>query len=227
MATYLELVKKLASKSGSMDEDAITTVTGLAGRSRKMANWVSEAYTNIQISRRDWGWLVTEFEWPLIPGTAVYTPASFNLDRFATWEMDRQWYMPLTIRDDSIGVSDENALPQMSFEQYRTRYGRGDQSDLNRPVDWAISPRNEILFGPYPDAAYVVRGQYVKGPQTLAGNSDIPEMPERFHQLIVWEALRLMMLDDGAYQEVSFPTQEMATLRHLLEIDQLPEVAIP
>lgn len=229
MATYLELVKRLARESGSMDEDNITTVVGLNGRARKMAHWVSQAYTNIQNDRRDWGWLVASFTWNLIPGTAVYTPASLNLTRFTSWVKDKDWYMPLSIYDGSIGLSDEHEVRQVSHEYWRSRYGRGDQTSdyWNRPTEWAVSPRNELVFGPYPDKAYTIRSQYVKGPQTLAANSDIPEMPERFHQIIVWEALRLLMLHDGAYQEAAFPTQEMAILRHQLELDQLPEVVIP
>lgn len=227
MATYLDLVKDLARESGSMDQSNITTVTGVSGRTEKMANWVKQAYTNIQNSRRDWGWMVEEFSYPLIPGTAVYTPASFNLTRFASWAVDRHWYMPLSIRDDSLGLGNEQPLPQVCYEEWRSLYGRGDQSNWMRPTLWAISPKNELVFGAYPDIAYVVRGQYVKGPQILAANADVPEMPERFHQLIVWEALRLLMLHDGAYNEASFPTQEMAVLRHGLESDQLPEVVVP
>lgn len=227
MATYLELVKKLASKSGSMDEDAIATVVGLTGRSRKIANWINEAYTNIQNWRRDWGWLTQDFTYDLLPGTNVYTPASFSLTRFATWSGDKDWYMPLTLFDPLLGDSDEHEIAQVGYQYWKTKWDRGDQTDWDRPIEWALTPKNEIVFGPTPDQTYTVRGTYVKGPQTLAANGDIPEMPERFHQLIVWEGLRLMMLDDGAYQEASFPTVEMATLRHELDIDQLPEVTIP
>lgn len=227
MATYLELVQDLARESGSMDPSNITTVTGLTGRSAKMANWVKQAWTNIQNSRRDWGWMVCEFTDTLIPGTAVYTANSFNLTRFSRWAVDRHWYMPLSLRDDSIGLSDEHEIPQISYEEWRSLYGRGDQTDQHRPTVWAISPKNELVFGAYPDDDYTVRGQYVKGPQILAANADIPEMPERFHQLIMWEALRLLMLHDGAFNEASFPTQEMAILRQELEFDQLPEVIVP
>src|SRR5687768_4938640 len=99
MATFLELAKDLASESGSMDPAALTNVTGLTGRPAKIVNWVRKAYVNIQNSRRDWGWLVTEFNDELIPGTPAYTPASFNLTRFANWATDRDWYMPVSIYD--------------------------------------------------------------------------------------------------------------------------------
>lgn len=229
MATYLELAKKVALKNGDVDPSAITAVTGLTGRPNKIVNWVAEAYTNIQNSRRDWGWLISSFQQPLVVGTAVYTAASFNITRFSNWVPDKDcWYRPVTLYDPDIGTSDEGELRQISHDQWRTKYNRGDLSsdNWNRPTEWAISPRNELCFGPIPDKAYVVRGQYQKGPQTLQAAADIPEMPIRFHDMIVWEACRLSLLHDGAYQEALAPTQEMIGIRHELELDQLPEMKI-
>lgn len=227
--TFLELAKKLAREGGGVDPGAITNVTGLTGRPEKIVNWIADAYLNIQNSRPEWGWLVSDFTDELIPGAAVYTPASFNLTRFSSWVKDRDWYMPLSIYDPLTGLSDEHEIPQMSYEYWRSRYGRGDQSITywNRPTEFAITPRNELVFGPTPDAAYAVRGQYVRGPQILTAASDIPEMPARFHEMIVWEAKRLMLISDGAYEEAQFPLQEMIGLRHQLETDQLPEVRVP
>jgi len=230
MANFLELVRQLAEVDGSIDRAAITSVVDQVGRPGKMVNFVNRAYTNIQNSRRDWGWLTEDFEATLIPGTAIYTPASFNLTRFSNFirDDDDNGYMPLSLRDDSIGLSDEHEVEQITYQHWRTLYGRGDQSSdyWNRPVTWSVTPKRELAFGPYPDAAYVIRSQYQKGPQTLAANSDIPEMPTRFHDLIVWEAHRLLLIHDGAFADSQFPTMEMATLRQELECDQLPEVKV-
>lgn len=227
MATYLELAKELARESGNFDPELLTSVTGLKGRPAKLVNWVNKAYLNIQNSRRDWGWLISPFSRSLIPGSAVYTPQSFNLLRFSTWSTDRDWFQPVTLYDPDKGVSDESPLREISHEMWKTLYDRGDQSNFQRPVDYAISPRGEIEFGPIPDKAYTVRGQYLKGPQILVNSADVPEMPSRFHDMIVWEAQRLMLISDGAYQESQFPMLEMVGLRHELELDQLPEIAIP
>lgn len=227
MATFLELAKAVAQESGSFDPSLLTGVTGLTGRPAKIVGWVQRAYVNIQNSRRDWGWLFAPFTDELIPFSAVYSPQSFNLTRFSSWATDRDWYMPVTIYDPATGVSDETALRQISHELWKTKWDRGDQTNYQRPVEYAISPRREIEFGPIPDKAYVVRGQYQKGPQVLAASNEVPEMPERFHDMILWEAIRLMMLSDGDWQEAQFPTMEMVGLRHELELDQLPEVTIP
>lgn len=227
MATYLELAQELARESGSFDPALLTSVTGLTGRPAKVVNWVNKAYLNIQNSRRDWGWLISPWEDDLIPGSAVYTPQSFNLTRFSTWMTDRDWFLPVTLYDPVTGVADEGPLREVSHELWKTMYDRGDQSNFMRPVDYAISPRNEIVFGPAPDKAYVVRGQYLKGPQILVNSTDVPEMPSRFHDMIVWEAQRLMLLSDGDYSDSQFPMLEMVGLRHELELDQLPEITIP
>lgn len=227
MATYLELSQELARESGNFDPSLLTSVTGLTGRPAKIVNWVNKAYLNIQNSRRDWGWLIAAFSDNLIPGSAVYTPASFNLQRFSTWMGDRDWFMPITLYDPAKGVSDEGPLQQISHELWKTKWDRGDQSNYSRPIEFAISPRDELEFGPIPDMAYTVRGQYLKGPQILVNASDVPEMPSRFHDMIVWEAQRLMLISDGDYQDSQFPTMEMVGLRHELELDQLPEIAIP
>lgn len=226
---YLELAQDVARESGNVDPSSITAVTGLTGRPNKIVNWVAQAYTNIQNSRRDWGWLIADFSNPLVAGSAVYTPASFSLTRFSNWVPDTCSRYAISLYDPAIGQTDEGALRQISYDRWVTKFGRGDQSSTvwNRPIEWAISPRNELVFGPIPDAAYVVRGSYEKGPQTLTAGTDIPEMPTRFHRMIVWEAIRLSMLHDGAYEEAQFPTLEMVGLRMELELDQLPEVAIP
>lgn len=227
MATYLDLAKDLARESGNFDPALLTSVTGLTGRPAKIVNWINKAYLNIQNSRRDWGWLISPWSATLVPGSAVYSPLSLNLTRFSSWMTDMDWFMPVTLYDPALGVSDEGPLREISHEYWKTKWDRGDQSNHNRPVEYAISSRQEIEFGPIPDKAYAVRGRYQKGPQTLTASSDVPEMPARFHDMITWEAQRLMLLSDGSYNESQFPAMEMVSLRHQLELDQLPEVAIP
>src|SRR5687768_15143506 len=122
MATFLELAQSVARESGSFDPTILTSVTGLTGRPAKIVNWVNRAYTNIQNSRRDWGWLFAPFTDDLIPGSAVYTPQSWNLTRFASWSTDRDWWFPVTIYDPDIGVSDEHEIQRISHELWKTKW---------------------------------------------------------------------------------------------------------
>ncbi len=227
MATFLELAQDVARQSGSFEPTQLASVVGQTGRAAKIVDLVQKAYRNLQNSRRDWGWLVTTFTQSLIPGNAVYTPASFGITRFSSWMTQLDWFQSVTLYDPALGVKDEGELRQISYELWKMRFDRGDQSNQQRPTEFAISPLNEMVFGPIPDKAYTVRGRYQKGPQTLAVNTDIPEMPVRFHDLIMWEATRLLQIHDGAFDETQYSSLETVGLRHQLEIDQLPEIAIP
>lgn len=225
MATFLELAKDVARESGTLSPSTITSVTNLQGRPEKVVSWTRKAWTNIQNSREDWRWLEGRFSATLIPGAAQYTPASFNLTRFGSWMEDDPRFPSMAI----YGPAGQPAvspveLRQIDHYEYERRYTRGGVQS-GKPTEWADAP-DGILFHPVPDAAYVVRGLYYKSPQILVANDDVPEMPARFHEMIVWEAIRLMMISDGAYAESGWPQVEFARLRSELERDQLPEVTL-
>lgn len=227
MASFLELVQDLARDTGTLAGGvSLSTVATVSGRAEKLVSWTNKAWRNIQNERRDWLWMRDEFSGALSIGAGRYTAASFTIDdRFSEWMEDSDFFRPITIYDPLIGVADEGELSQIDFAQWVNKYDRGSQ-DNNRPVEWAISPTLELCFGPIPDAEYVVRGHYQKSPQTLVANLDVPEMPVKFHDLIVWEAGRLLNIADGAPTETAADAFEALRLRNQLEREQLPPIRI-
>lgn len=216
---YLDLVKALVRESGTMSGVAITTVANQTGRQLKCVNWVSDAYVNLQNKHNDWLWLMGEWSNPLAIGQGRYTPASFNLTRHRRWITGDE---KLTIYDPAIGVADEGALQEISWEDWRRVYGRGSQTN-NRPVHYAISPSRELCFGPLPDKAYVAAGEYYKSAQVLANNADIPEMPSDHHMMIVWDAL--LTLDEHDEASIAKAQRRRLDAIRALELDQRPVVA--
>lgn len=226
MATYLSLVQDLARESGTLSPSSITSVTGLTGRPEKLAGWVRQAWTNIQNSRRDWGWMEADFTAPLSIGIAEYTPASLGIsDRFGRWITSGYDIEPFSIYETATGVTDENALEQIDYRRWQTMYGRG-YHDAMRPTYVAIAPDQSLRLGATPDDNYKLRGIYYKSPQTLSAATDIPEMPSRYHDMIWMEAHRLLLIHDGAYQEQAWPKAEFDRMRFELERDYLPEIVV-
>ena len=82
---------------------------------------------------------------------------------------------------------------------------------------------NRINFGPSPDTNYIVRGFFQQSAQVLAANSDTPEMPTRFHQLIVYEAMRKYAAEAGAPDLWAHAKDEAARMWGALRADQLPQ----
>lgn len=220
---FLDLVRDLARETGTLAGGVnLSSVITVNGRAEKLTNWVQKAWRNIQNDQRDWLWMRAEFEGVLLPATSRYTAGSFNITRLGEWRGDglrpAMW-----LHDGLIGLNDAAELEQIDYDDWRYRYDRR-AVDAGRPRHWAVSPQDELVFGPVPDREYVVRGEYQKSPQVLVANTDVPEMPAKFHDLITWEAMRLLDRADGAYDAMASDAQEAITLRHQLKREQLEPI---
>jgi len=228
MATFLDLAQKVAAESGTISGVQPSAVTGQTGRLALVVRHVRDAWVEIQASRDDWRFLRKTFSGGLTQGTLCYTPASFSLIDHARWITDQHNLyadQALSLYKTSAGQADEGALDEISYELWRRRYDRGVH-DANRPTQYAIDPQNGICFGPTPDDGYTVRGEYMRTPQELETDGDVPIMPARFHDLIAWRALMKL----GAYDEAEWPVQrarsEYEGLLDDLMRDQLPRTGI-
>lgn len=222
MATFLELCQQVARESGTVSGVLPSTVISQQGRLAKIVHWTRTAWVEIQNQRADWLFLKDEFEGATTAGTARYTGASFDLDRWAAWDRTED---TLTAYRESDGPAEEGPLLFLPWNLYRRMYGRGVQQQ-NKPVHFSISNRGELCLGPIPDDSYVIRGLYRKSPQILEANEDVPDMPARFHDLIAWYALLLLAEHDEAQMHIAVFLRRYRSLLGELERDQLERVEI-
>lgn len=225
MATFLQLCQQTARDSGTVSGTQPATVVGQTGWLGTIVAAVATAWTDIQNSRGGWAWMRQDFTGGLLADTAEYTPASFSLTDHAAWVFGAD-SDGLSIYLTATGVSDEGPLRRIGWEEWRRRYGRGVQT-TGRPAHYTVRPRdNALCFGPTPDAAYTVRGEYRTTPQVLSANADIPDMPERFHDAIKYRALMLLGEHDEAPAAVNYPLGEYRRVMGELMRDQLPAAGI-
>lgn len=206
-----------------------TSINGQTGKLGRVVVWVGRAWNDIQNERPNWRWMRKEFSGkPTIANTARYTAAAWAITDFANWLTDdpERGYRPFSLYDPAIGLGDEQELCHIQdYDQWRRRFGRGLQTS-QRPNVYAVSPSNEICLGAIPDAAYLVRGEYWKTNQVLAADGDVPECPARFHDAILWRAIRyLCEFDEAPFPIAAARAKEQVGLGNL-EGDQLPEVVI-
>lgn len=228
MATFLELCGSLARESGAVGTSP-AAVTNQTGRQLKAVNWVITAWKLIQNVSAEWDFLRGDWSGTLTVGATTYTGASFSIDRFAEFLGDRYGetglFRTVTLYDTDIGQEDESELVEIPFEAWRRCYDRGTH-DAGRPTRYCIAPDGSIRFGAKPDKAYMVRGEYRKTPQILAVNDDEPDMPVRFHDIIVWRAIMLMADHDEAPPALSLAQgkylEQMATMQR----DLLPRIVM-
>lgn len=226
MSTFLELVNDLERESGTIHQGGrLATVIDAPGRQEKMVEWIVEAWRMIQLARADWPWRRGEFEGVLTPGQARYTPAQLGITTFAGWVKPTPDHDPFTIHDPAIGRKEEQALRVIGWPQFKAVWDRGVH-DSNRPCNVSIASDLRLCFGPTPDKAYAVRGEYVRSAQVLAANDDVPLCPADHHHVILWRAVMLMGDHDEAPAVVSTATAKFQRAYRDLVDASLPEVSL-
>lgn len=227
MSTFLQLSQDVAVKSGTISQGQLTSVVGQVGRLGKVVDWTAEAWVDIQNLHDAWRWMQKTYEGTLTSSTSTYTPASFSITDLRDWKRDNlvSGYQPHTIYLTATGVSDERTLREMSWDDWRTFYDRGSQTN-NYPTRYAITPAGSIAFGPIPNDTYTVRGEYRQAAVRMTANADIPALPDAFHQIIVHHALMLLHEHDEGAFSLGASARNYAKYLTDLEKSQLPIIAI-
>ncbi len=227
MSNFLQLTQDVARESGTISGTNPAAVTSQTGRLLKIVEWTAQAYVAIQNLHADWRWMQKTFSDTTTAGAAQYTAASWSLTDLRDWLRDNRntGYQPHTVYLTATGVSDENALLEISWDQWRTTYGRGSQTN-NRPTEYAISPMGEFSLGSIPDDTYTIQGEYRQAAVVLAANADTPDMPAAFHQIIVWAAIMLLAEFDEAVEKRAAAAIRYSGLLGSLERDQLPVISL-
>ncbi len=234
--TFLELVQDLRRECGvsaSTAGDQPSAVTNQTGEMLRLVNWTRRAWLKIQNDQDWWLWMRQDFTLAATANVGSYAPTvaiddgtSVAIARFARWH-------PRSFRlyDAAVGVADEQFLVDWDYDKFRDSYlYAGQRNQRNRPVVWAERPNDKaILLGDVPDKAYTLRGCFQRGPQTLSANADVPEMPERFHPLIVYKAMQYYGKYEAAPEILAQGQEEYSAMMDDLVRDQLPplEMGLP
>lgn len=226
--TFLELVQELRRKVGAPGTGPVTTVSQI-GESLDLVRWVQEAWHNVQAHTDDWFWMKRDFTLALLAGGGTRFLAVTDTEtgllntrvaRFSTEDSVR-------VYANLIGRADESFLPEVSFPRFRDSYDFGLASErAGRPEVFAISPRGEICVYPQVAENFTLTGRYQALPQPLALDEDVPNMPERFHRLIVYRAMELYARYESAPEVLAAAVAQADIMMAALQVDQLPQVSL-
>lgn len=221
----LQLVNRAVMEAGVTGSSATnTTVQGATGELLRFVTWVNQAWQDIQNEHDgNWNWMRKDFSFTTVSQQADYPYASapLSLTDFASWDKD-------TFRIYKTTVDNEIYLQYLEYRYFRDQFIIGNlRTSYSYPTVFTISPTQSITLGLPPDAAdYVVSGQYQSAPSTLSADADTPEMPERFHMMIVWKALVSGGWYENAPEMLQRGNGEYARLLTKLEQNQLPETTV-
>lgn len=231
MATYLEGAQKLARECGAGSSP--TTVVSQSGESRRFVDWYADAYLDIQNRHpKGWRWLRHSFTVNTTASDDTYAPSdctdqttSTAISRFGAWRLEDPYDYPKCYLT-SAGVGGEYWLVYTPWEQFKSIYKLGSQS-TSQPAHISIDPQNNLVLGPSPNGIYTITGDYYRAPQILAADSDTPEMPSQFHNMIVWAAMEDYGYFELAQEVLARGKERRRRATRHLESDQLEPISLP
>ena len=220
----LELAQTLRSDAGISGSD--DTTIDPSGEWKDVVRWIDRAWKDIQTRNKgEWNWMRRSVQFTTIAGQKEYDPeaAPMSLTDFGNW-------VPRTFRvyqDGLIGNQLDLAHWQ-SYELFRDSYLIGSlATEASRPNDVVISPSKSIILYPTPvDTSFTVTADYYSKPQVLALDTDEPNMPEQFHEVILYRALMFASQVEGASDNYAIGEREFKSLYSLLMADQLPRMVV-
>lgn len=225
--TFLELCVRATQECG-VPNSTLITVSGQIGQLKRICDWASTAYTDIQTAHRDWGWMRTSASFITVDGASNYPlgtgagTVGVAVANFGMWERK-------TVRNypTASGLTGETYMTELDYDAWRDTYlFSGARDTRTRPLEFAIGPNKAINLGPVPAAGYTVTGDYFIAPVTLAVDTDTPALPAHFHMAIVYKA----MMHYGAFYAATEVYQrgelEFGKLMRRMTADRLPEISL-
>lgn len=226
---FVQLTERLRYECG-VSGTQLTTVQNLNGELLRLRNWIRDAWQELQQERSDWRFMKKPFSFVTEAGVQRY-PLSVVQDVNGSIDIDR-------FKQDSFSIDpptdtdrmQEQPLGMMAYDHFRNMYIVGypvtDPGRWQRPMTATIDDDKTIAFGPCPDLAYTIRGECWINPQILDADADVPIMPAKYHNVIVYRAMKKYAGFESANDVRVRSVQEGTAPELTLFNEQLPAVTI-
>lgn len=233
MSTFLQISQGVCRECGIAGGDTVpSAVLSQTGELQRVVSWVIQAWREIQNRHNDWRWMRAGFTVDTASGDDSYAYGdctdiitSAAITRFGRWLLNDPSDPPKRYLTAS-GVGVEGWLSYVDWNGFKSLYRIGTQTN-SAPAWIAIDPQNNLVFGPKPDDIYTVSGDYQRSAQVLAADGDTPEMPEQFHDLIMYRAMEKYALYESANEVLIRAQHEANRMMRQLEANQLPAMFWP
>lgn len=241
MKTFLEHCKGVAAEAGlAGGEDAIISTIAQSGQAQRIVRYVRQAWVEIQNRHQstglNWRWKRVGFTLTTVAeqDSYSYTSAAITDDvtaasiaTFRNW-MIKDYDDPPKIYLQSAGEATATWLTYINWNDFKYLYRMGVQNSTY-PCHITVNPQNQLVLGPKPNDAYVVKADYLRGVQIFSEDEDVPDWPgecEAFEDAIMYRALSKYGLHANAIECITAGEDGFATYIGDLEGDQLSEIHI-
>ena len=215
MSTYLELCQDMAREVGIPgDGPSSVTSTSLSEEENAVVRYIKTADQDIQSRWFDWDYLWSEATITASSGTSTLTSSNSGFpSSLGNWRLDSFVW--------NKSSDDYQILEYVPWNEYREDYKYGT-IDSDIPEVFTVKPDNTIDLYPTPNASVAVSAEYWSTPTLLSSDSQVSEIPARFHRIIIARAKMFYAENEDAPEIMVSSLSEFEDQLDKLEADQLP-----
>lgn len=186
---YLEIVKAARLLCG-MQGIGPTSLANAQGVEQVLVRHVRDAYIDIQNTREEWDWLQRESTFSTTASKDTYTLSDIFAASSDTFKKFKN--------DSFIIESDKKKYLRFNdIDNLESKYL--NSTDEAEPTEFTINPPDHsVVLKKTPDASYMISFKYWRSPEELTEDSQVPTLPQQFHNLIVYKATERMAVYLGA-----------------------------
>ena len=220
MSTFIQLCTKLRTECGVSGTNTSAVTPTPTGEWARMVGWIIDSWVEIQEEQPDWEWMRKDVVFNTVAQQSTYIPTQANVTDLGSWK-ERSFRAYLT----SAGIGSEQLLGFKDYRVFRDYYLLSTRkTTYARPTEITVAPNKSLILGLIPNDVYTVSGEYYKTPVILAADADIPDMPVRFHNAIVYKAMMKYGAFEAASEVYDRGEKELKTMLNKLRMDQLPKM---
>jgi len=213
---YLQLCQAVRSRIG-MHGSGPSTVVSPTDVEKDIVDAVYDAWIDIQNYRDEWDWMRATESFSLAAGTVNYTKTTVGgpSNRISKFIPDSLWLL----KDSKYSF-----LRYLDYEHFDHLHKNDTENVV--PYEYSFKPWDGSISITRPDSVYTVYVDYFKTPQKLAANTDTPELPERFHNLIIYLAIEKLGASIASPSQAMEYAQTYAETMGQLMRHQLPKKSV-
>ena len=215
--TRLQLVKALSQFLGTEDPTNVTTTVGtLPTYQSDLVVAIDTAYEEIQTLHSAWNWRRKQGTLTTVASTRTYAYSDISANCVAL--------IPFVsgFEAKQVLLISNHEVIFVPYRAFRGYLDKGTRTSA-KPVYYTIQPDETIEFDPTPDAIYTVTLDYLNAPEVFTADADIPDMPTRFHRVIVYRAAMQMSEFDENTLRFGMAKARYSNLLNELMENQLPQ----
>ena len=218
---FVELVDDLRKKAGASGHRITTIQEGLRPEAERLTDAIRDAWVDIQIMHDEWSFREEVAVHVTEVNSNVLNSGEYQSSQIAVWKIDS-----IRIAEPGEGLTESLPVCPVPWETFKRQQGL-KLEDRDKPIECSVRPQdNALMLYPAADAAYPVFYEYVRNPQILKHDDDVPIISEHLHRLIVYEAMLTYAFYEVATEVLEEAKRHRQRLLHEMNKRFLPTVRL-